>query len=101
MGLFGFGKKKHHDDDAAREKDAKKARQNVVDADDVNDAAADGQETQQPEPAAQAKEQDVSQDAEVAAQSQQSRSGVYRFQTDEPSDRLTDGLYGAAAGGLY
>ena len=36
-----------------------------------------------------------------AAQSQQSRAGVYRFQTDEPFDRLTDGLYGAAAGGLY
>ena len=59
MGLFGFGKKKHHDDDAARDKDAKKARQNAADANDVNDAAADARKRSSRNPQ-HAEEQDVS-----------------------------------------
>ena len=64
MGLFGFGKKKHHDDDAARDKDAKKAHQNAVDANGSKAAAADDNEAKQSEVAAQAKEQNASQGAE-------------------------------------
>lgn len=86
MGLFGFGKKKHHDDDAAREKDAKKARQNAADADDVNDAAAGDQKTQQPETAAQAKEQDASQDAGATAESEQSQGDEQPDYPTEPSE---------------
>ncbi|MFR0590382.1 DUF3710 domain-containing protein [Bifidobacterium thermophilum] len=86
MGLFGFGKKKHHDDDAAREKDAKKARQNAADANDVNDAAADDQKTQQPETAAQAKEQDTLQDAGATAQSQQAQDDEQPDYPTEPSE---------------
>lgn len=67
MGLFGFGKKKHHDDDAARDKDAKKAHQNAVDANGSKAAAADDNEAKQSEVAAQAKEQNASQGAEEQA----------------------------------
>ncbi|MCI2175057.1 MAG: DUF3710 domain-containing protein [Bifidobacterium thermacidophilum] len=84
MGLFGFGKKKHHDDDAARDKDAKKARQNAVDANDSKAAAADDNEAKQSEVAAQAKEQNVSQGDEATTAPDQPEAA--EEQADYPTE---------------